>query len=97
MTRSELVTKLHAKYPYLTLGDINAAVDAITAAIADTLSSGNRVEIRGFGSFKINRRPPRIGRNPKSGETVQVPEKRVTHFKPGLELRNRVQNNLGVK
>lgn len=63
---------------------------AILTAMSDTLEEGRRIEIRGFGSFSIGMRPPRVGRNPKTGITVQVPAKRTIHFKPGLELRQRV-------
>src|SRR5690606_22780778 len=70
--------------------DAEFAVKTILDAMAKTLASGNRIEIRGFGSFALSYRPPRIGRNPKSGEKVLVPEKRVPHFKPGKQLRERV-------
>ena len=66
------------------------AVKMILDAMTQSLAQGNRIEIRGFGSFGLNYRPPRIGRNPKSGEKVQVPEKYVPHFKAGKELRERV-------
>ena len=59
--------------------------------MSDALERGHRIEIRGFGSFSINRRPPRIGRNPRSGERVEIPEKRVPHFKPGKALRESVE------
>lgn len=62
--------------------------------MSDALADGHRIEIRGFGSFGLNRRPPRVGRNPKSGEKVLVPEKRVPHFKAGKELRERVDRSL---
>ena len=64
-------------------------------AMTDALAEGQRIEIRGFGSFALNCRPPRIGRNPKSGDRVQVPEKHVPHFKPGKELRERVDGEAG--
>jgi integration host factor subunit beta len=65
-------------------------VKVILDALTDALARGDRIEIRGFGSFTLNYRPPRLGRNPKSGEKVQVPAKYVPHFKPGKELRERV-------
>ena len=68
--------------------------------MSDALVRGHRIEIRGFGSFSVNRRPPRIGRNPRSGESVQIPEKRVPHFKPGKALREAVDARsaeLGIK
>lgn len=90
MTKSELIAKLAAHYPHLVAKDAEFAVAAILEAMTTSLVKGGRVEIRGFGSFKINHRPPRIGRNPKSGEAVPVPEKFVPHFKAGKELRKRV-------
>jgi integration host factor subunit beta len=70
-------------------------VKTLLDAMGDALTTGQRIEIRGFGSFSLNSRPPRIGRNPKSGDTVMVPEKRVPHFKPGKELRERVDAMVG--
>lgn len=90
MTRSDLVENLAEKFSHLTQKDAEAAVKAILDAMADALLKGHRIEIRGFGSFSINRRPPRIGRNPRSGESVAIPEKRVPHFKPGKALREAV-------
>ena len=91
MTRSELVECLHSRFPALTIKDVTAVVDAILGAIIETLAAGNHVEIRGFGVFHLNHRSPKVGRNPKTGETVMVPAKVMPHFKPGLELRKRVQ------
>ena len=90
MTRAELIIKLAARFPQLTHNDSGLAVKRILDAIGDGLASGGRAEIRGFGSFSLNLRLPRRGRNPKSGEKVDVPEKRVPHFKPGVEMRARV-------
>ena len=90
MTRSDLVEELAARFGQLTHRDAEHAVKAVLEAVADALVRGHRVEIRGFGSFSINRRPPRMGRNPRSGETVSIPEKRVPHFKPGKALREAV-------
>ncbi|MBI3156639.1 MAG: integration host factor subunit beta [Burkholderiales bacterium] len=90
MTRSDLVEQLAERFDQLTQRDTEAAVKAILDAMADALARGHRIEIRGFGSFSINRRPPRIGRNPRSGEQVVVPEKLVPHFKPGKALREAV-------
>lgn len=89
MTKSELIERLSRQYPSLTNADITAAVSVILDVIKATLVANDRAEIRGFGSFRINYRPPRIGRNPKTGEKVDVPAKRVPHFKPGKELRER--------
>lgn len=90
MTKSELIAKLAKRYPQLVAKDVEIAVNAIFEAMTASLVAGRRIEIRGFGSFGINYRPPRMGRNPKSGERVPVPEKFVPHFKAGRELRERV-------
>ncbi|MGV8934993.1 MAG: integration host factor subunit beta [Gallionellaceae bacterium] len=90
MTRSDLILKLAERYPQLLGKDAELAVKVILDSMATTLSSGDRIEIRGFGSFALNYRPPRMGRNPKSGDKVQVPAKYVPHFKAGKELRERV-------
>lgn len=90
MTRSELVTALAQRFPQLTAQDANIAVKEILAALANAMISGGRVEIRGFGSFSLNYRPPRIGRNPKTGEKISVPGQYVPHFKAGKEMREAV-------
>ena len=90
MTKSELIAKLATRYPQLIVKDAELPVKAILDAMAQGLATGQRIEIRGFGSFDLNYRPPRVGRNPKSGDKVQVPEKYVPHFKAGKELRERV-------
>jgi integration host factor subunit beta len=90
MTRSDLVEELASRFSQLTHRDAEYAVKTILDAMSDALVRGHRIEIRGFGSFSINRRPPRMGRNPRSGESVQIPEKRVPHFKPGKALREAV-------
>ncbi len=90
MTRSDLIAKLAERYPQLLARDAELAVKVILDAMAEALMRGGRIEIRGFGSFALNYRPPRVGRNPKSGEKVQVPAKYVPHFKAGKELRERV-------
>ena len=90
MTKSELIGRLAARYPQLVAKDAEFAVKVILDALTDALARGDRIEIRGFGSFALNYRPPRLGRNPKSGAKVQVPAKYVPHFKPGKELRERV-------
>ena len=90
MNQSDIVLRLadlHPKYP---AKDVAFAVEVIIGAIANTLSRGERVEVRGFGSFQLNYRAPRQGRNPMTGEKVQVPAKFVPHFKPGKEFRERV-------
>ncbi|AUM00463.1 integration host factor subunit beta [Zoogloeaceae bacteirum Par-f-2] len=90
MTKSELIAQLAARFPQLVAKDADYAVKTILDAMTDALARGDRIEIRGFGSFSLNYRPPRVGRNPKSGEKVHVPEKYVPHFKAGKELRERV-------
>ncbi len=90
MTRSDLVTLLAERFSQLTHRDAEFAVKTMLDAMSDALVRGHRIEIRGFGSFSINRRPPRMGRNPRSGEQVLIPEKLVPHFKPGKALRESV-------
>lgn len=90
MTRSDLVEELAARFDHLTQRDAEIAVKTILDAVSDALVRGHRIEIRGFGSFSVTRRPPRMGRNPRSGEAVAIPEKRVPHFKPGKALREAV-------
>lgn len=90
MTRAELIASLAEKNRNLTQADVELVVKTIIGCMADYLASGGRMEIRGFGSFSVNKRPARMGRNPKTGESVPVPEKRVPHFKMGRELRERV-------
>ena len=90
MTKSELIEALAKKQPHLALKDVELAVKCIIEKMNQALSSGERIEIRGFGSFSLHKRPPRIGRNPKTGESVALAEKYVPHFKPGKELRDRV-------
>lgn len=89
-TRSDLVIELAAQFEQLSQRDAELAVRTILDSMGDALSKGHRIEIRGFGSFSITRRPPRVGRNPRSGESVHVPEKCVPHFKPGKALREMV-------
>jgi integration host factor subunit beta len=90
MTRSELVSALAARQSHLHAVDVDLAVRALLEAMAEALASGRRIEIRGFGSFTLRYRPPRLARNPKSGAVVPVAAKHVPHFKAGKELRERV-------
>jgi len=90
MTKSDLIAKMAARYPQLIFKDAEEAVKAILSAMSATLVNAKRIEIRGFGSFAINYRSSRTGRNPKTGEKVLVPEKCVPHFKAGKELKARV-------
>jgi len=93
MTRSELTVTIAQRFPQLVVKDAEIAVNEILKAIAATLVRGDRIEIRGFGSFSLNYKPPRHGRNPKTGEQVSVPGKHVPHFKAGKELREVVDSS----
>ena len=90
MTKSELIELLARRQPHLKADDVDMAVKALLQMMGGALAEGDRIEVRGFGSFSLHYRPPRIGRNPKTGETVALPAKHVPHFKPGKELRERV-------
>ncbi len=90
MTKSELIEALAQKQSQLTYKDVELAVKTMLDHMASTLASGERIEIRGFGSFSLHFRPPRTGRNPKTGDAVTLASKYVPHFKPGKELRERV-------
>ena len=90
MTKSELIEIITTKQKHLPAKDVELALKQMLEIMSDALAQGDRIEIRGFGSFGLNYRPPRTGRNPKSGEKVQVPAKYVPHFKAGKELRERV-------
>ena len=90
MTKSELIEALAKQQPHLALKDVELAVKCIIEKMNQALSSGERIEIRGFGSFNLHHRPPRIARNPKTGEAINLPAKVALHFKPGKEMRDRV-------
>lgn len=93
MTKSELIDLLATKQPQLKYSDVELAVKTMLEQMSHTLANGERIEIRGFGSFSLHYRPPRMGRNPKSGDQVSLPGKYVPHFKPGKELRERVNES----
>jgi len=95
MTKSELIEILTAEQPQLGYRDVELAVKGLLEKMASALAAGERIEVRGFGSLSLHHRPSRIGRNPKTGDTVKVPDKFVPHFKPGRDLRERVDRNLG--
>ena len=95
MTKSDLIEILSERQSLLNYRDVELAVKLILEQMSENLASGDRIEIRGFGSFTLHHRPARIGRNPKSGESVTLDEKYVPHFKPGKELRDRVNNAAG--
>ena len=93
MTKSELIEASSRRQPQFTSKDIESAVKTILESMAQSLASGERIEIRGFGSFSLHYRPPRVGRNPKSGEAVSLAAKYVPYFKPGKQMRERVDQN----
>jgi integration host factor subunit beta len=95
MTKSELIERMALEQTHLSQADVELAVRCILEQMSRALSEGERIEIRGFGSFSLHYRPPRMGRNPRTGETVALPGKYVPHFKPGKALRERV--NRGAK
>ena len=95
MTKSELIELIASRQAQLSAKDVELAVKTIIEHMSQTLSEGERIEIRGFGSFSLHYREPRKGRNPKTGDTVQLTGKYVPHFKPGKELRERV--NMGLQ
>jgi integration host factor subunit beta len=94
MTKSELIERIAAKQTQLSARDCEFAVKSIIEYMSEALSDGGRIEIRGFGSFSLHYRVPRIGRNPKTGTPVNLSGKYVPHFKPGKELRDRVNSSM---
>ena len=90
MTKSELIEILSRRQGHLKSDDVDMAVKTLLEMMSNALTEGERIEIRGFGSFSLHFRPPRLGRNPKTGDSVALPGKYVPHFKPGKELRDRV-------
>ncbi len=94
MTKSELIEILAQKQTQLAYKDVELAVKNMLEHMATTLANGERIEIRGFGSFSLHYRPPRVGRNPKTGDSVKLSAKYVPHFKPGKEMRERVNESM---
>ena len=92
MTKSELIEALSSKQSHLPAKDVELAVKSLLEQMSNALADGRRIEIRGFGSFSLHFRPPRMGRNPKTGEAVALSGKHVPHFKPGKDLRERVND-----
>lgn len=90
MTKSELIDRLAEQQKHLSHSDVELGVKTILEEMSGSLSNGERIEVRGFGSFSLHYRAPRMGRNPKTGESVALPGKHVPHFKPGKALRERV-------
>ncbi len=93
MTRPELIQRLAGSLPHFRARDVESAVNVLVEHLSSTLAAGKRIEVRGFGSFSTRYRPRRIGRNPKNGEPVALVAKYAVHFKPGRELRLRVNGN----
>ena len=94
VTKSELIERLAAEQLHLAPRDVEFSVNAILEHMGQSLANGNRIEIRGFGSFSLHYREPRKGRNPKTGDAVELEAKHVPHFKPGKELRERVNRSI---
>ena len=94
MTKSELIERITDQQPQLSAKDVELAVKTIIEQMSQSLASGERIEIRGFGSFSLHYRAPRKGRNPKTGDTVELDGKYVPHFKPGKEMRERVNDSI---
>ena len=96
MTKSELIESIARNQKHLPAKDVELAIKHILELMSESLSSGERIEIRGFGSFSLHFRPPRMGRNPKTGDSVALAGKFVPHFKPGKDLRERVNESRGT-
>ena len=94
MTKSELIERIASRQVQLSQKDVELAVKTLLEHMSQTLASGERIEIRGFGSFSLHYREPRLGRNPKTGDTVELAGKYVPHFKPGKEMRERVNMSI---
>jgi integration host factor subunit beta len=92
MTKSDLIERLANTQNHLSAKEVESAIKDILEQMAATLEAGERIEIRGFGSFSLHYRAPRVGRNPKTGDAVSLSGKSVPHFKPGKELRDRVND-----
>ncbi|WP_029418170.1 integration host factor subunit beta [Brevundimonas bacteroides] len=90
MIKSELIEKLAAENTHLTQAEVERVVNVVLGRMTEAMSEGGRVELRGFGAFSVRSRPARVGRNPRTGETVDVPAKSVPFFKSGKELRERL-------
>jgi integration host factor subunit beta len=96
ITRSQLIELLALKFPQLLPKDVELVVKTLLDSMTNALVQGKRIELRGVGSFVLHHRPARVGRNPKSGAQVMIPEKKIPHFKPGKELRERVDYKAAV-
>ena len=96
MTKSELIEIIAHRQKHLPAKDVELAVKHLLELMSNALANGERIEIRGFGSFSLHYRPPRMGRNPKTGDSVALSGKYVPHFKPGKELREKVNESRGI-
>lgn len=94
MTKSELIERIAEQQDQLSLKDVELAVKLMLEHMSQVLAAGERIEIRGFGSFSLHYRAPRVGRNPKTGDSVELMGKYVPHFKPGKEMRDRVNESI---
>jgi integration host factor subunit beta len=94
MTKSELIERIAEQQDQLSLKDVELAVKLMLEHMSQVLAAGERIEIRGFGSFSLHYRAPRVGRNPKTGDSVELSGKYVPHFKPGKEMRDRVNESI---
>ncbi|HLV16340.1 MAG TPA: integration host factor subunit beta [Pseudomonas sp.] len=97
MTKSELIERIATQQGQLSSKDVELAIKSMLEQMSEALATGERIEIRGFGSFSLHYREPRIGRNPKTGQAVALDGKYVPHFKPGKELRDRVNEEVDVE
>ncbi len=94
MTKSELIERIAERQDQLSSKDVELAVKLVLEYMSKILATGDRIEVRGFGSFSLHYREPRLGRNPKTGEAVELEGKYVPHFKPGKEMRDRVNESI---
>ena len=94
MTKSELIERIAERQDQLSAKDVELAVKLVLEYMSRMLAAGDRIEVRGFGSFSLHYREPRVGRNPKTGEPVVLKGKYVPHFKPGKEMRDRVNESI---
>lgn len=94
MTKSELIERIAMRQSQLSTKDVELAIKCVIDQMVEGLAGGERIEIRGFGSFSLHYRAPRVGRNPKTGEKVNLSGKYVPHFKPGKEMRDRVNESM---
>lgn len=93
MTKSELIEQISLSYPDMTKKQIEFIINSVFITIKEAIKDGDKVEIRGFGSFKVREKKSKVGRNPKTGHKVEVPEKKVPHFKPGKEIKESLINS----